>query len=353
MSFTNAKIIGTGVTPADYLADKCERGTPEFRVSSSALRMFAHCPERWKLGYEPPVSEAKEFGSLLDCLLLTPGQMEKRYAIVPARYPSKGMQCPKCLSVTDSAKCKSCKTERVEIAIEKDWNWNSTACQLWAEERKGLEFASAKDMAEALTAVRRIQGDPILNSFLECSDRQVWVAADWQDEPTGITIPCKCLIDLAPRKDSEFSGALADLKTTRTAAVLPWNRDCFKYGYFVQGAWDLDLYRAATGEDRTDWCFLLIESYPPFQFGRRLLSQDFLALGRAEYQRLIGNYAACVKASRWPAYDDTDESIQGGWSLCQPDPWMAERAAFAPKFDFDDAPEDEAPTDEEPIGITP
>lgn len=343
--FTNAKIIGSDVATADYLKQPGKLGENSFVMSSSALRTFAHCPDRWVHGYATKESDAKDFGSLFDCLLLTPSLLEKRYAIIPAKYPSKGMQCPKCLSVTDSAKCKKCKTDRIEIDIEKDWNWNSSACQEWgeAERAKGKELVHTFDLEQAQLAAKRIHGDPILNSFLECSDRQVCVTGEWQDDATGLLIPVKCLIDLVPRKDSEFSGCLADLKTTRTAAVLPWNRDCFNYGYHLQASWHLALYEAATQEARDTWCFILCENYPPFQFGRRMLSQDFLALGKAEVGRLMENYAACLKANRWPDYDATDEALQGGWSLVQPYPWMAEKAAFAPKFNFEDSqPEDSA-----------
>jgi hypothetical protein len=141
------------------------------------------------------------------------------------------------------------------------------------------------------------------------------------------------LIDFRPRVDTEFAHCLGDLKRTRSAALMPWQRDCFNMGYHVQAAFYQDLYAAATGEDRNTWCFVLSESLRPFQPGKRILSQDFYAIGKAEYVRLMENYCLCLKHQKWPDYDDTDEAVQT-WSVVNPDPWMATKAQFAPKFIF-------------------
>jgi hypothetical protein len=142
-----------------------------------------------------------------------------------------------------------------------------------------------------------------------------------------------------PRADTEFSSCLGDLKSTRSAALIPWARHCYDMGYYIQAAFNTDLYVAATGEDRNTFCFILSENYEPFEPARRMLSQDFLTLGRAEYRRLLGLYAKCLKSNHWPSYDDTDEAIQG-WSVVEAEPWMASKEQFAPVFEMaGEAPE--------------
>lgn len=328
----NARIVSKGTLPEDYFKNEAERGSADFVMSQSALKAFGQCPSRWRCGYNPPVTEAKEYGSLLDCAVMTPEQFDKRYAVAPATYDTIGMQCPGCKTVTDSKKCRNCGCDRVQVKITKDWNWASTFCKEWREDQKGRETITAKEKAECDAAVKRLMDDEILSSFINSSDKQVWVAAEWHDKRTGLVIPIRCLIDLVPRLETEWAMNLADLKTTRTAALMPWQRDCFTFGYFIQGAFNIDLYVAATGEDRNTFCFILQENVAPFEPGRRILSQDFLTLGRAEYTRLLSNYAYCVKNGKWPSYDDSDESLQG-WTLISAEPWMAERAAFAPKYD--------------------
>ena len=270
-----------------------------------------------------PDSDAKDFGNLLDTLVLTPEKFDKRYVQQPSTY-------------------------RNEKKEEKPWNNNANACRAWHEEQQGKQVVSHKELTAAIAAKDRLLKDDLIASFIAASDKQVLVQAQWHDDETGLTVPVRCLMDLVPRLDSEFSKTVGDLKTTRTAALQSFSRDVFKMGYHIQAAFDLDLLVAATGEDRCSWVFVIQESYPPWQTGRRLLSEDFLALGRAEYQRILGLYCRCLKAGVWPGYDDTDEAIQG-WSLVAPEPWMAMHEQFSPHFTAGgDAPEATSSTSEMP-----
>ncbi len=246
--------------------------------------------------------------------MLTPEQFESRYAIKPATYPDR------------------------KTGEKKPWNMNATFCREWAEEQGGREIISAGDLQEADAAIRSLRRDDIITDFLAASDCQVLLQGEYV-AANGIIVPVRCLMDFVPRSDSEFFKSLGDLKTTRNAAPMPWQRWCYQAGYYIQAAFDTDLYVAATGEDRNTWCFVLVENYEPYQTGKRILSQDFLELGRAEYRQHLENYAACLKAGKWPGYDDSDESVDG-WSIVAPEPFMTMRAQFAPKLDFGDAPEE-------------
>lgn len=306
----NAKIAGTSVNPEDYHVKTTERGNLRFPVSSSTLREFATCPARWIGGYEPPDSESKAWGSLLDAMLLTPRQFKQRYAVKPATY----------------------KNEKGE---EKPWNGNSNVCKQWLSDHADKVVVSGEDEHNAERAIIAMRTDSIIADFLDASDVQVMVTAEWHDEKTGLIVPLRCLIDLVPRNDSEFCKCLADLKTTRNAALMPWQRWCFTAGYHIQAAFNRAMYCAAMpDEDRNTFCFILQENYSPWQTGKRMLSQDFLTLGTADYTRLMENYCQCLKTNKWPSYDDTDEAIQGSWSLVSPEPWMAAHAEFAPKMSF-------------------
>lgn len=306
MSFESAKVVGVGVNPQEYHNAKKERGQTDYPVSPSMLKEFNRCPRRWIDGYEPPGSEAKDWGNLLDTLLLTPDLFDDRYAVQPANY----------------------KNEKGET---KPWNNNATVCREWCSQQIGREIISRKDYLAANLAHKRLLSDEIIQQFVHESNRQVLVEGLWQDKKSGLTIPVRCLMDLVPRADTEFSKCLGDLKSTRSAALMPFQRFCYEMGYHVQAAFDTDLYVAATGEDRNSWCFILQENFPPYQTGKRLLSQDFMDLGRADYQQWLSNYCWCLKHKHWPDYDETDEAVQS-WSVVNPDPWMVTRGQFAPKF---------------------
>lgn len=314
----NAKVVAVGVDSETYHRQESQRGTIEFIVSPSQLKEFARCPDRWRRGYNPPGSDAKAYGSLLDCRLLTPELFEKRYSIKPPTYTD------------DKGKLKP-------------FNMNATVCKDWAAEQAGREIVSLKEVAECDEAIARLRCDEVIASFVDASDKQVLVVAEWLDEETGLVVPIRCLLDLVPRNDTEFAKSLADLKCVRSAALIPFQRQCYQYGWHLQAAFDLDLYVAASGEDRCNWCFVIQESYEPWQPAKRLLSQDFVDIGRAEYKKHLSLYCACLKAGQWPSYDDNDEAVQG-WSLCSPEPWMGNDGQFSPKLISPIEPTD----DEEP-----
>lgn len=325
----NAVIIEVNADPKEYhnYLSNFKRGDRDFVMSSSALRTFATCPARWIAGYEPPASQAKEYGSLLDTIVLQPDLFKQRYAIKPLTYKA--------------VDAKGRPTGEV-----KEWNGNSNVCKKWLEDHKDFEIATEEEVKEALTARRMLESDEVIAAFLEASDRAVWLQAEWHDEKTKLVVPIKGLLDLVPRLDSEFHKSIGDLKSTRNAAVMPWTKWCYTAGYHIQAAlyWDM-MVAAEPKRDLTDFCFILSENYPPFQSGKRLLAGDFVELGRSTYRKLLAGYSACLAAGKWPGYDDHDETSQG-WSIVSPMPYMEGDSMFAPKFEFE--PEDEPPPDEEP-----
>jgi hypothetical protein len=342
MSFQNAQVIPGVTNPESYHVAEFERGDARHPMSPSSLKAFGQCPQRWRNGYESPESDAKDFGSLLDCRALTPELFDDRYAMRPGVYLKKVMQCPHCKSESDALACRKCKCERVPVDVPSDWNWNATVCDEWRKARDGKQIVSQKEVAECDRAVSALFADDVIKSFFDASDKQVLVTADWHDEESGLVVPVRCLMDLVPRVGSEFAKSLGDLKTTRSAALQPFTRFVFQMGYHVQASFDLDIFTAATGEDRCNWVFILQENYPPFQTGRRLLSEDFINLGRAQYRKLLANYCWCLKNGKWPGYDDTDEAVQG-WSIVAPEPFMEMQGLFAPKFACEEAPEQPQP----------
>lgn len=298
---TNAKIVGIGVNAESYHAQKSKRGDLDFVMSSSSLRIFGQCAKRWLEGYEPPASEAKEYGSLLDCRLLVPEQFKIRYAIKPESYPDS------------------------KTGDSKPWNMNANFCKDWARNQGNREIVSIDQVNEVDAAINQLRKDEIVSSFIDASDTQVHIKAEWRDERTGLVVPIQALLDLLPKPDSEFAQTAGDLKSTRNAGLEPWTRFCFQLGFHVQAAFFLDMASAAEGSDRNTFCFILQENYPPWMVGRRMLSQDFIQIGRQTYQDLLTRYCQCLKTGRFPSYDDHSETVQG-WSVVSPMPFMEYQA---------------------------
>lgn len=339
--FKNCEVVAVGANPAEYHTVKpgCERGKPTFVMSSSRIRSFWSNPDKWR---EPIVdqegnvtfwdfagSASTDYGNLFDCIVLTPELFKERYAVPPEHYTNA-------------------KREVV------DWSWQSKYCRQWRTDREeeGMAVATAKEVWKAQQAAKRFLRDPDFAAIIEQSEKQLWIVGEWHD-PSGLVIPCECLLDLATRKDSVFHKSLADVKTTKSAKINPWEKYAHSVGYEVQAAWNSDMFVAATNREITNYRFLLSESEAPYAIGRRMMSRDVdeperdmgdVAVGRRQYKRALADYCACLKTGRWPGYDDTDIASKG-WTIVAPNPYAEQARLFAPKFQFEEGEEPEEPED--------
>jgi hypothetical protein len=308
---TNAKILEIGANPGKYHT-KHERCTIGASMSSTSIKAFALCPSKYKAGVKDEPTSAKDFGSLVDCLALTPAQqVGERFAIQASTYTN-------------------------EKGETKKWSNNSNTCKAWTLEqiKAGKIVITQEELSDAATAVLRLANDATIASFIKQSDTQVWLSAQWHDEQSGLSVPLRSLIDLVPKSDSEFGLCIGDLKTTRNAALSQWTRDVFNFCYHVQAAFNLDMYNAASKEDRTTFCHIIQENTPPFEPGKRMLDAEFIEMGRIEYRAALANYCKCLEFGVWPGYDQTDEASQG-WTNCAPEPWMMTKGMFDPKYIFE------------------
>lgn len=301
--FINAHVAGHNVDPSLYHGQTVERGNPGFTMSRSQLMEFDRCPHRWKAGYELSASGELEWGSLVDCLALDPLRFDKSYAVAPLTYPAT----PK---------------KKDDPIVQKPWNRNANFCIEWEENQIGKTILQSEKLTKAKGAVTTLLSDKDIAAFFKVSQRQVLVTADYKDADTGLIVPLKFLIDLVPNAGSEFRDGLGDLKTSTSAAPGPWTRAVFDYGYHVQAAMYLDAWNAATGEDRQSFFHVLQENFYPFETTRRLLSLEFVEIGRFKYLTALRRYARCVALGQWPGYDDPECRSWRGWRFTEPEPWM-------------------------------
>ena len=184
---TAGEMIGSITDPSIYLNDFVKRGDPSLIMSRSSLMEFYRCPKRWLNGYECEDSKATEWGSLVDCLFLTPAQFKHRYAVAPETYPD------------------------AKTGEPKPWNANSNWCKDWIEEQAPKEIIKHKLFGPACDAVKVLESDPEIKALVECSQRQVMATASYQDEETGIAVPLKILIDLLPDKGIASGGSRSSI----------------------------------------------------------------------------------------------------------------------------------------------
>lgn len=297
---TEAKVIGDGVSSDDYLAQPngVKRGHRDYLMNGSDLMEFDNCPHRWVSGYQEEETKATEWGSLLDCYLMNRGAISDQFIILPATYTN----------------------EKGEV---KPWNWNANVCKDWRKEHnptgktevKNEVFFSAKAAAELILA------DQQLAELFANSRKQVMLTGIYEDKETGVRVPVKSLLDLVPLNAS----FLVDMKSCNSAHPRAWKKHVFTYNYHVQAARHLDLWNAATGEQRNDFRHILQESVHPHEVAKRFLSSEYLALGRQRYIQALKRYAYCIETNDWPGYDQPESSadmIIDGWLMTSPEAWM-------------------------------
>lgn len=299
MSWHNCRLETVNTDPDEYHKLHAEpRGRPGHVMSRGEVIKFAASPSKWRKSesIHDQESDATRFGSLVDCLALTPHQFSSRFAVKPLTY-------------------QDAKTGEV-----KPWNGNSNVCKQWLEDHKDKVVISASEWENAKAAHEALLADQRIGELWARADFQVMVLGDWHDRATSLVVPCKALIDIVPSKDGPHRKILADLKTCRNGAPVAWPRQVWQGGYHVQAAWYLDMFTAATGQDRNTWLHVLVENIPPFEVGRRLVSSDFCEIGRGFYQQALADYCQCLAANRWPGWDDGGEL--DGWTITAPEAWM-------------------------------
>jgi hypothetical protein len=267
------------------------------------LHEFSNCPSRWLKGYRRAESDATDFGSLVDCLALTPAQFSKRYVVRPKTYEAVD--------------------KKTKESVTKPWNGNATVCGEWMDAHSHLEVVKPDDFNDADNAVASLTLDLAIREILS-SINQVWCEADYTDRATGITIRFKVLIDLLPSEKGGYRQWIIDLKTSRNASLRAWARDCYALWYHVQAAVYMDVYASAVPEDdRNTWGQIIVENVAPFQTAKRWLTADMVNLGRQTYQAALARYCRCLSDGVWPDYDSHSRSMIPGWGEVAPEAWMA------------------------------
>ncbi|MEN6334233.1 MAG: PD-(D/E)XK nuclease-like domain-containing protein [Phycisphaerales bacterium] len=283
----------------EYSRQLADRGKPEYVMSRSDLVDFNACPHKWRWGRGEEGTAATEWGSLFDMLVLHPNDIESCVSVCPETY-------------------------RSEKGEEKPWTFSAKVCKEWRENQRGKVIVKAETFTQANNATKFFWGRPELAAMVRCSRKQVMVEGSYKDKDTGAEIPLRCLIDCVPDKDNEeYRDSLGDVKTTTNATPHVWGREVFKWGLHVQAALYLDLYNRATGENRETFRHLISESSPPWEPGSRILSADFVTLGRLTYIGALERYAQCLKSGKWPGYEvDSAGLMWQGWLVTQPEAWM-------------------------------
>lgn len=283
---TEGKCSGK-VDPNEYHAMKprleAELGVPV--VSKSSLADFLASPYRYKFNLDHKIrkqTESLTFGSLIDCLVLTPELYEAQYLCEPVRVQTKKDGTP----YADG---------RQDPAQREDWA---------AREAEGITVIAPETLAKA-RAVAEVATAALAEDKLaagETFDSQVgmWV---YLTSIAGRELVCPIVVtgmlDICPR----MAGTpLRDLKSTSVDVGSP-TQLCYTiedWHYGLQGALYSDMWQICSGEEEARaFSFLFVGKSEPFMARSVHVGEDVLDLYRAEYAHAIIRYCLAWKTGDW------------------------------------------------------
>lgn len=256
------------VSPLDYHSklklDRSNVLSPDSWLSKSALWELKN-GSLFKWRYHPKEfspTPSMQWGSLVDCLVLTPELRDEMIAVSPY----------------DSYRTKESR------------EWRDEALSA------GLVVISQDQLDEAEEAASMLcEMHLVSSSILGESQSQVVIGG----RIDGLNV--KGLVDIAPR-DADY---LADLKTTGDFSESGFARTIAKFGYHVQAALYLQLWNLTFPNNKRDrFLFVWQESSSPYEVAVTELSQDDIDRGWGIAVSLLKRIKNAAEHDSWPmAYE--------------------------------------------------
>jgi hypothetical protein len=235
----------------EYYKDGATPQNLEGYVSKSMLFDFFRSPYKWLHSKKRESTPAMDFGRLVHAIALTPEDLGEFVKSPFDNFRTKEAQ-----------------------------NWKAEAVE------SGMTIVSDEDFDKA---------HAISSSFWEgqSEDGETEVAVYSQIGDTKL----KGMIDFVPAG----SNALVDLKTTASIDGLDGiARNIATRGYHWQAALYLDLWNAATGENRNQFLFYFVETSAPHEGAWISIDEDFIQRGRIAYMQALSKWNECIKLKNFP-----------------------------------------------------
>ena len=239
-------------------------------ISKSKLDDLERSPEYFKYKWDSEEQEstsAMDFGSLFHCLLLTPKDFNKDFAIEPE--------------------------------VNKRTNEGKAILEEFLNANKDKIIVTNKDIENAKILVDKIKTHPIASKLLEGGKREL--SMFWEDED-GLKF--KGRLDLLTPQE-----IIVDFKTTTIAKPGEFEKKAYDYGYHKQAFLYNKGYEKITGKKPRAFVFVAIEKEAPYSVCVYMADDLFLKVGEIEIENLIHTYKTCIRTNNWYGYNGADPSI--------------------------------------------
>jgi PDDEXK-like domain of unknown function (DUF3799) len=184
------------------------------------------------------------------------------------------------------------------IAVAPDLNLSTKigkeTWRVFEEESPGkilLRPADMDGLSEMAKSIRNHAGA----RYLLQGKGMVEASMFWRESIYGID--CRCRPDWM-RDD----GLLIDVKTTDNASPEVFDRHFWNMRYHVQGAFYVDGFEAILKAPCPGFAFIVVEKKPPYAVSLRILTAEYVNIGRRAYLEDIETFARCQRENDWPGY---------------------------------------------------
>lgn len=221
-----------------------------------------------------PPTDAQIIGTLTHSLILC---CRQDFAVVPDDAPAKPTK----------SQLEAEKPSPKSIASIAWW-------KNFREDNPGKELIGTEESINLVAMREAIFAHPDAAEILKRPGNNE--VACWKThEPTGLLI--KGRADRVTSDNSDYI-VIPDLKTVPRggAARDEFTRDIYKWGYYRQAAFYLDLFGA------TFFIFIVVEKEPPYAVACYPLNARSVQLGRSENERDLALVKRCSQLGHWPAY---------------------------------------------------
>lgn len=229
-------------------------------LSFSALKEFLRSPMHFKYymttpaksrKLPPAMANAMAMGKLIDCLILTPDNFEKKFAVHSFNI----------YSYSDKPKYEIfCDNNKGKIIVTKE------------DHEKALMIRDA--------ALSNPESSKVFNRI-----EQTQKEYRWTDEETGL--PCIAYTD------AEGKNLTAELKSTQNASPKSFEKDAYNFNYPFQTGFYKEA-QIACNVSSNETKYIVIEKEAPYGVAVYTPTPEYIELGRKMFRQTLRDFKVCL-----------------------------------------------------------
>lgn len=250
-------------------------------VSCSMLKAFEPNPYAWKVTPEKEPTQAMKTGSLFDAALTDPDLLSEL-------LPMPTMEPATVIPFKDlRSKAAKLEKESYEAQGHRVLTQAQSEKEMEAYKEKHEEYE--KQLNRLNDAAKAVRLHPVAGKILEGAEFQVGVIG----EAGGI--PAKCLIDILPNQDSDWSESLVDYKTISTGLDDDSIRHAIgKFKYHWQAAFYRSLFNQIHPDRVCEDFGFIFQDVNTLEVRVFTLDEDALQQGNRAIAHALTKFANCA-----------------------------------------------------------